>query len=698
VRDMQLRGAALAALRQPSTTGAELMAIAAAHPDLLDRAAGHANAESALKKLASQPASTRTTRSTSLRPRTTQSTSDEFSTSRTASTTSSFRSARDEVPTPDSLTRPRLSTDRGGSSSLSTRTSTERTRLTSERTSRVTDRARLNVDKPTTSIGDPLRLPPTPPVRRPLRTSESKSIDSALDEIFEDWNNPNIHRKPVEELKASLDDIDDYLDEIDLDKPATVKTVEREVRDDAVKVKEDAKEIVDDIDLDLDDEFDIDADFDTDDDEADQTSDKKSDKKSQEDSDPESDKETDEDESDQDDTDETEVSTSKDKPKKTVKKTVKKPSSKKKPMTPWVIAGVIAFLAVVLILIMALLMPYQARADFRSAKEHYETTQQELRNAIGQAEQTLATVGEDEVDNLTLLTTLESTIADANELLDVSPEMPATTKAIRAETKRLNTRREQIVAMTASVGNATSDVNSNRAQIATIAVTELMNSAQELYDTSEGLVPDDAVRQSLLTVLTAARQNIDAVNTTNHESVLETIAEQRAALEMATNAVLAVKKTKCENGTVLPPGIDAMVCGGMPEDASVTKVSGRSTIQFSLPSGDVGCTKDAFTTGAMICEVPERKWDFPDSVGNDCITSAPCHATITNSEVRGTSSYSAQPWQSNQSNGVKAPVLKVGKVADFGDVACLSTEQGAVCWDVTSHHGFRVNKDSFTRW
>jgi len=655
VRDMQLRGAALAALRQPHTTGEELMAIAAAHPDLMGRAATHKNAEAKLKDLANAGHTSSTSSPTP------------------TSTTERLRETRRDIdPLPE---RPRV-----------------------ERPSRLRDTDEVRRPTPVRRTTEETRS--TVPPRRPARLAPGKDIESALDEILQNWNDPAEYRvtrkDSTDELKESLDRIDAYLGNIETGKPAPRKrysppkvTTPVEDVDDLLTVSiddllDDDKDFndVDDLRLPAT-TIDTDGDFDDWDDDEPSSPVKESLPK---DSDLDEDDETARDENDGD---------KKDKPTKPVKKS-KKATGKKKSKTPLLIGLVAVFLALVLALVFLVLLPYQARADFDTASNHYTTAQQEMRTAIAQGDAILESTTEEDVDNPELLSSLDSVVTEAKDYLGIAPEMASTTKEIRAQTDTLNMRTEQVLSMTAKLGHATSAVSSNRAQIGLATMTEILNQARTLYEESEGLVDNDAVRPDLLEAINAAQQAMDSVDSSDHAAVLAMLETHKATLQAASDAVSEVKKSKCDNGTIVPAGVNSMVCGGMPSGASVPRAGNK--VQFTMPSGDMGCTKDAFTNGTMICEIPDRNWNFPGGVSNDCYSSATCHIGISGDGVVGRSSQGTQPWASNQSNGVKAPVLEDGKVADFGSVACLSTQKGVVCWDVKSHHGFRASKAGVMSW
>ena len=58
------------------------------------------------------------------------------------------------------------------------------------------------------------------------------------------------------------------------------------------------------------------------------------------------------------------------------------------------------------------------------------------------------------------------------------------------------------------------------------------------------------------------------------------------------------------------------------------------------------------------------------------------------------------PWASTKGdNKVTIPTLAYGSTADMAEsVACYSDPDGITCWDVLTHHGFKVSADTFLHW
>ena len=394
-----------------------------------------------------------------------------------------------------------------------------------------------------------------------------------------------------------------------------------------------------------------------------------------------------------------------DKPYTTPMQAATVPGSKKKPTVIIIVAILAVLVCTALVLYMLVLRPQQlgdtqTKRDFASAVSEYQQVQTTLTQRIDDAEKVQAI--DAQAADVSLDNNLSSAINAAKGLVADPPAMSADPNQVATQTAQIKGLSGACTNAITSLEQAIQSVTSSRIQYATDAVNQAIATAQSVLDQSQGLVSDETTRSALSAAIQQAHGVVDGFSTGDPAGFSAAIAAQQEALQKASQAVLDVQTVICSNGVVVPSGINPIVCTSMPSTAIQTMTVGgyKRYAQFSMPSGNVGCTKDPYGAG-MICEIIRKDWTLPSPVvaqcaSNDCGTPEPAIRDGIVTSIRHTD---VAPWASNRDNSaVTIPVLPYGQVANFSPVACLSDEDGVVCWDTTTHHGFRMSVIVFDYW
>ena len=384
---------------------------------------------------------------------------------------------------------------------------------------------------------------------------------------------------------------------------------------------------------------------------------------------------------------------------------VKKP---KKNRTLFIVLATLVFLLCVAVAVYFLVIrPQQinsaeARSDFTAAVSEYQQAQTTLTQKIADAEKVEAIKAQ--VSDQRVNTGLSSAIDSARSLLASPPDMSEDPKQIVSQTEQIARQTQACDDAVIALGQAMDAVTQSRIAYATDTLNDSITSAQAVLDQSQGLVSDESRRSALASAIQQAHSVVDGFRTGDPSTFADAVATQQANLQQTSQAVLDVQIIKCGNGVVVPTGINPMVCQSMPTTAIQTMTTGgyKRYTQFTMPSGNVGCTKDPYGAG-MICEIIRKDWTLPDPVISQCAANSPTcgspEAAIRGGVVTSIRHTDVAPWANNMANSsVTVPVLAYGQVANFSPVACLSDEDGVVCWDTTTHHGFRMSVIDFTYW
>jgi len=362
------------------------------------------------------------------------------------------------------------------------------------------------------------------------------------------------------------------------------------------------------------------------------------------------------------------------------------------------IVVVVAVVATLLVVFQPWMSTGKIKQDFTDAAAGYQQAQTDLTAKIADAETLMAVNAE--VADPTVMDHLSSALNDARSKVGTVPDMADGRKQIREQTSQLESQTKDCNDSVASLDQAMKDVTSSRVQYATDALTDAVTSAQTVLDQSAGNA-DESARSALAVAIQRTQAIIAGLNTADPSTFAATISEQQASLQKAVQDVLGAQGTTCDNDVDVPSGVNPIVCQSMPTSAIQTMATGGITplAQFSMPSGNIGCTKSG---NAVECEIVNKDWTMPADIIPACPASGDCGVpvvAIQNGVVTTDGHTDVPPWTSNvNDSNVTIPVLQYGQIANFSPVACLSDEDGVICWDTTTHHGFQMNRAWFVHW
>lgn len=131
--------------------------------------------------------------------------------------------------------------------------------------------------------------------------------------------------------------------------------------------------------------------------------------------------------------------------------------------------------------------------------------------------------------------------------------------------------------------------------------------------------------------------------------------------------------------------------GATPVDASAYVVSGlHDGPEWISPSGNLYCRIQSNADSTASCVANEHSWEYPPCTEEVCSA----YTGITpEGEVavfrRGGAEFANEV-------GYGAAVLEYGRSIAFAGVTCVSTEDGMVCEDDTTRHGFLISRSEHT--
>ena len=372
------------------------------------------------------------------------------------------------------------------------------------------------------------------------------------------------------------------------------------------------------------------------------------------------------------------------------------------------VAGVVIVVALALVLTFAVWLPHkQAVTDFDEAAANFRQAQASLASQVRSAEDVLTTVDADQIDDPTTAEQLSQQLASAKESVALSPpEIARKTAEINDQTTELVAHTETFGQQANQLTQSAQDVQQSQLSWAKATLIAAIDEAQKVYDkyVSYG---DKKTLAALEKLLTAANQQLESIEAGDPALAGELATQAARELEKAQKSVIKEAPIRCKNGVILPKGINAMVCGGMPAKAKVLTISDPwfTMKGFQTPSGSIGCS-DGYGPNVITCEIVTYPKNPPKLV-NDCKRgmrddASQCSSAGLIAIWRGKVSVfphgDMPPIDAAKMDGIRVPVLQYGQVAKFKGVACLSAKDGVTCWNTSTHHGFRANRDSVIYW
>jgi hypothetical protein len=368
------------------------------------------------------------------------------------------------------------------------------------------------------------------------------------------------------------------------------------------------------------------------------------------------------------------------------------------------IAGIIA--AIVLLagggaaVFFLVLQPANADSKYASALSEYAAAQDDLILAVQDATTSLEITDPNQLTNPNLHEELKAAIEEAEPFLEEPPRKASSAREVGVQTSKMKDDTAQMIEQTAALIDTTARVDASRIEFFKAWLSASINEAQDVYNQSNGAVRNEQLRVDLNQAINDTRRVIDGIDDLDRTTMADTVRTQLAALTLRVNAVQAGQSTRCPGGVLLPEGIPDMVCGGMPIGATAPRVYlyGETLRQFEMPSGNIGCTTTQ--SGDFQCEIDSKTWTVPYEVkgATPPYGSGDAVPGIENGRVTGYWHGGVPPWADSRFQGEFIPTLNYGQTANMGQVACLSTEDGVICWDIDTHHGFLMNRTRFVHW
>ncbi|MCL1923763.1 MAG: hypothetical protein FWG15_07930 [Propionibacteriaceae bacterium] len=378
-------------------------------------------------------------------------------------------------------------------------------------------------------------------------------------------------------------------------------------------------------------------------------------------------------------------------------------SSKKKPIIIGsVLGGLVLLAGIGVAVFFFVIQPSMLNKDFDTAVEEYGTARDALTTAVADATESLEITEADQLKDPLLHEALAAEIVSATpHIEDKTPAKASSTGETKLQIATLEETTAVVQKATETLSAKTLQVDESRMEYLGELLSAAIEEAQAVYESSEGLVKEEANRIALKEVIDSALQTRTTFNLMERTTMVESVDASLGELKEAISVIKTSQQTKCPGGVLLPNGIDNVVCEGMPYSATTPRVQGQymTFTQFSTPNGNIGCTTDAYGPGMVFCETKNQSWSLPgDITPEKPVTGGSVAPILSNGTVSGQWYGDVPPWANNKSEGLSIPTLAEGTVANMGDVACRSQDEGVLCWDTSTHHGFFMNSREFTYW
>jgi len=368
-----------------------------------------------------------------------------------------------------------------------------------------------------------------------------------------------------------------------------------------------------------------------------------------------------------------------------------------------------AAIVVVLVVVIALVINYAVlvpqrniEVDFNDSVAAYQQVQTDLNTQLDAAKTTASSFTDDTLTDATTLSSLNDKIQQASAAVaQPVPAMASSTSDIQQQVTTLDNQSQSMHQLIDDLAAGITSVQSSGLLWAKSTLTTAIGSANSTY-TQYSYTTDTGALDALQSQIASAGQVLDTIDQVDPNMVVTVTNDAISALTDAQAAVVASAPTHCGDVT-LPDGIDPMVCSGMPNTAiSLPGVPDWGGM-FQMPSANIGC----YPTGnGVMCEIASHSWKMPSALMQACQNSdagqqVACDGSIImlDDGVVGVYAHGDVPqWQAAKMEGAKIPTLTYGNVIDYTPAACLSASSGLTCWDVDTHHGFKVSQSKIQYW
>ena len=369
------------------------------------------------------------------------------------------------------------------------------------------------------------------------------------------------------------------------------------------------------------------------------------------------------------------------------------------------IAGAAVILLVIIALVVAMNMSSEqgnADGEFDIVVAAYQQAQTELTAQLETAQAAADAADPDMLDDATTLENLNTKIAEARPNASAPvPVKGSTNEEVRSQTSALLALTQTMQQQTSDLGRATDTLHASAVLWAKSALTTAIANANITYDQFSYTTDKDALA-NLKAQIEAAQQVLSSLEQLDPNTVTTVATDAMTSLADAETAVADTAPTRCGDVT-LPAGVNPMACGPVPDNAISLANVPQWGAMFETPSHNIGCYP---TDSGIICEVAKHSWKIPSKLMKECqadnALQVDCDdsmlAITPDGEIAIVAHGDVGQWAAAKMENVKIPVLNYGKVIDYSPIACLSADEALTCWNIYTHHGFKVSASKFTYW
>lgn len=195
-------------------------------------------------------------------------------------------------------------------------------------------------------------------------------------------------------------------------------------------------------------------------------------------------------------------------------------------------AGLVVVVAAVLVVVLLVVPLSRAKADFSAAKPGLEQARATLQSAVAATQTTVGGIQASELADVTLLDQYTGLLDQAQaSLATADPVMAANAKDIRAQVDQMTTLSATMTGQAANLTRLSNAIVISRDkavyQKAVAGLSAAVTAAQAVYDSSEGNVDNEDLRDALKAQIEAANQLIAAQVA---DADLATVAAQMTAM------------------------------------------------------------------------------------------------------------------------------------------------------------------------
>ena len=386
----------------------------------------------------------------------------------------------------------------------------------------------------------------------------------------------------------------------------------------------------------------------------------------------------------------------------------KPPSSAAK--TGLIIVGIVSVvLAIALVLLALIWLPQnKLSTEFDNALADFKQAQADLASQVDSSQPIVDGVDVEQIDNPMVFENLKLAINEAQA--SIAWPLPTKGNGVELIRVQIDTMIAQTTTMrqqAADLAKLTESLQDSQLNWAVAILEDAIAMAEDVFKKNQ-----DAEAKSLAALadeIDYAKSILSGLREVNPAVAGGMAFEEAERLAIAQNALGKKKTTPKANtcgGVTLPSGVDSRACGGMPTQTK-SPVNGNGEPMFKSPSGNVGCWLGQPFGDYIECEVFGATFMPPTSMITACEQKATvefnCHYGTAVLKKSGKPELGLHgdvppPFTVATDDGVNIPKLAYGEVAKFGSFACLSAKDGITCWNPSTHHGFKISRNTYKVW